>query len=74
LTRSSTWPSAERISTGVSIALARSALMTERPSRLGSMRSDDQHVVAAVERHREAVLAVRRPVGDVADLAKALTR
>jgi hypothetical protein len=37
--RSSTWPSAERISTGVRLPFSRSAPISDRPSRFGSMRS-----------------------------------
>src|SRR5262245_6883148 len=39
LTRSSTWPRADRMSAGVSMPLLRSVPMTVRPSSLGSMRS-----------------------------------
>src|SRR5664280_3477743 len=39
LTRSSTWPSADKMSAGVSIPLSRRVPTRESPSRLGSMRS-----------------------------------
>ena len=39
---------------------------------LGQHAVDDQHVVAAVERQREAVLAVGRVFGHMADLAERL--
>ena len=42
------------------------------PVALGQHAVDDQHVVVAVERQREPVLAVGGPVGHMADLAEGL--
>ena len=46
--------------------------MTDSPSQLRQHAIDDQHVVLAVERHRQALLAVGRLIGDMADLAECL--
>ena len=72
MTRSSTWPSADRISTGVVDALGAQRADDRKAVTLGQHAVDDQHVVVAVEREREALLAVGRLVRDMADLAKRL--
>ena len=52
--------------------LARSVADHRQAVALGQHAVDDQHVVVAVERQREPLLAVRRLVGDMADLAEGL--
>ncbi len=56
----------------MSIALGAQRADHRQAVALGQHAVDDQHVVVAVERQREAVLAVGRLVGDVADLAEGL--
>ena len=58
--------------TGVWTPLRRSSVMTERPSRRGSMRSMTSDVVDVFSRHEEAALAVAGMVGNDAGLAKRL--
>ena len=60
------------MSAGVSMPLLRSVADDRQPVELGQHAIDDQHVILAVERMGEALLAVGRQVGDVADLAKGL--
>ena len=50
--------------------LARSSPITDKPIALGQHAVDDQHVVLPVERESQALLAVRRLIGDMADLPK----
>ena len=60
------------MSAGVSMPLSRRAPINGQPVALGQHAVDDQHVVLAVERHGQAVLAVGGGVGDMADLAERL--
>jgi hypothetical protein len=52
--------------------LLRSAADDRKPVELRQHAIDDQHVVLAVKRERQALLAVGRAIGDMADLAERL--
>ncbi len=74
MTRSSTWPSAERISTGVARPFSRSSATSEKSVALGQHAIHHQHVEIAVERERQArlVFAVAGDLGHVAGFAQRL--
>ena len=60
------------MSAGVSMPLPRRVADHRQAVELGQHAVDDQHVVLAVQRQREALLAVGREIGHVADLAEGL--
>ena len=70
--RSSTWPSAERISDRRAIALLAQRADHGQAVALGQHPVDHEHVVVAAVGHRQALLAVAGEIGDMADFTERL--